>query len=99
MLQSRQLRALLEKAFGSKNSILLLTNNKTETEQNLENGLEQLACGIWTGFRNPVQHELRANLSPSIFNDKDALDLISLVSYLLRKVEQTKKRSKVVSSK
>lgn len=91
-------RKLIEKAFGSKNSILLLTNNKTQAEQNLEDGLEQLACGTWTGFRNPVQHELRANLSPSIFNDKDALDLISLVSYLLRKVEQTKKRAKPTSS-
>lgn len=53
-----------------------------------------MACGIWTGFRNPVQHDLRSNLYPNVFNDKDALDLLSLISYLLHKVEQTKKRTK-----
>lgn len=92
-------KVLFEKAFGSKNSILLLTSNQTQTEQNLEDGLGQLACGTWTGFRNPVQHELRANLYPGIFTDKDALDLISLISYLLRKVEQTKKRQMQAPSK
>lgn len=98
-LHSTDGRELLEKAFGSKKSILLLTDDKTQTEQNLEDGLKQLACGIWTGFRNPVQHELRANLFPSIFTDKDALDLISLISYLLKKVEQTKKRSNTAAHK
>lgn len=98
-LHSTDGRALLETAFGSKKSILLLTDDKTQTEQNLEDGLKQLACGIWTGFRNPVQHELRANLFPSIFTDKDALDLISLISYLLKKVEQTKKRSNTAAPK
>ncbi|WP_373796060.1 TIGR02391 family protein [Neisseria dentiae] len=92
-------KKLFETAFGSNSSILLLTNNETQTEKNLEDGLGQLACGTWTGFRNPVQHELRTNLYPGIFTDKDALDLISLISYLLRKVEQTKKRPKQAPSK
>lgn len=96
-LHSTDGKKLLETAFGSNGSILLLTSNETQTEKNLEDGLKQLACGTWTGFRNPVQHELRANLYPGIFTDKDALDLISLISYLLRKVEQTKKRSKPTS--
>lgn len=86
--------SLLERAFGSNNSILLLTTNSNQSEKNLEDGLEKMACGIWTGFRNPVQHDLRNNLYPNVFNDKDALDLLSLISYLLHKVEQTKKRTK-----
>ena len=86
--------SLLERAFGSNNSILLLTTNSNQSEKNLEDGLEKMACGIWTGFRNPVQHDLRSNLYPNVFNDKDALDLLSLISYLLHKVEQTKKRTK-----
>lgn len=84
--------SLFEKAFGSNNSVLLLTNNSNQSEKNLEEGLEKLACGVWTGFRNPVQHDLRSNLYPNIFNDKDALDLLSLISYLLHKVDQTHKR-------
>lgn len=90
-------KGLIDKAFGSNKSILLLTDNSTQTEKNLEDGLSHLSCGVWTGFRNPVQHELRTSLYPDIFTDKDALDLMSLISYLLKKVEQTKKRSKAVS--
>ena len=90
-------KELIDKAFGSNKSILLLTDNSTQTEKNLEDGLSHLSCGVWTGFRNPVQHELRTSLYPDIFTDKDALDLMSLISYLLKKVEQTKKRSKAVS--
>ena len=85
---------LFDTAFGSGKSVLLLTNNTTQSEKNLEDGLQKLVGGVWTGFRNPLQHDLRTNLYPEIFNDKDALDILSLVSYLIKKTEQTKKRNK-----
>ena len=53
---------LFDTAFGSGKSVLLLTNNTTQSEKNLEDGLQKLVGGVWTGFRNPLQHDLRTNL-------------------------------------
>ena len=83
---------LIETSFGSKNSVLLITKNCTQSERDLEDGHEALAKGVWLGFRNPVMHELMEDIFPSIFNAKDSLDVLSLVSYLLRKLDQTHQR-------
>lgn len=84
---------LMETAFGSSNSVLLITNNQSRSEQDLENGQESLSKGVIQGFRNPVSHEFKNEIFPKIFNDKDCLDILSLTSYLIRKLEQANKRT------
>ena len=77
-------------AFGE-NGILKFTSCNTETEKNLENGQQHLSAGAVVGFRNPVAHEVRETLYPKIFNDKDCLDILSVLSYLFGKLDKTKK--------
>lgn len=83
---------LMETVFGSKNSVLLITENNSRSEQDLEDGYESLSKGIVQGFRNPVAHDFKKNIFPKIFNDRDCLDLLSLTSYLIHKLDQTTKR-------
>lgn len=85
-------RGLMQRAFGSKSSILLLTDNVSKSENDIEDGHGFLSEGVVVGFRNPVQHEFKTDLYPELFNDKDCLDILSLASYLIRKGEQTKRR-------
>ncbi|PWN05452.1 TIGR02391 family protein [Rhodohalobacter mucosus] len=83
---------LMETVFGSDNSVLLLTENTTRSEKNIENGQESLSKGIMMGFRNPASHDFKKDIFPKIFNDRDCLDLLSLTSYLIHKVDQSSRR-------
>jgi len=81
---------LMFNAFGEK-GILKFTSCKTETEINLENGQQHISAGAVIGFRNPVSHEVKETLYPKVFNDKDCLDILSMISYLFGKLDKTKK--------
>lgn len=82
---------LMFNAFGEK-GVLKFTSCKTETEINLENGQQHISAGAVVGFRNPVSHETKEFLYPKIFNDKDCLDILSMISYLFGKLDKTKKK-------
>ena len=83
---------LMFNAFGEK-GLLKFTSCKTETEVNLENGQQHISAGAVVGFRNPMSHEVKEVLYPKIFNDKDCLDILSMISYLFGKLDKTKKKS------
>lgn len=83
---------LMQQSFGSGSSVLLLTPNLNESEQNIEQGQKELSCGLISGFRNPAAHLAKVALHPDLFSDKDCLDILSLTSYLIGKAEQAKKR-------
>ncbi len=83
---------LMETTFGSDKSVLLITRNETRSEKDIENGHENLSKGLLLGFRNPAQHEFKTDIFPKIFNDDDCLDILSLISYLIKKIEQAQKR-------
>jgi len=83
---------LMMKAFGKDNGSLLITDNKTYSEKDIEEGQRYLSAGVVTGFRNPTSHELKKLIYPRIFDDKDCLDILSLVSYLFGKLAIAKKR-------
>lgn len=58
------------------------------TPSNIRRAQHGLSGAIWTGFRNPIQHEARKTLQESgIFTYQDCLDAISLVSHLRRRLD------------
>jgi len=67
-------------------------NNTTDSEKDIEEGQKFLSAGIIAGFRNPTSHEVKKSIYPEIFDDKDCLDILSLASYLLGKLDMAKKR-------
>ncbi len=81
---------LMKNAFGRdcSNSKINITNCSNRTEKNIENGQQNLSVGLISGFRNPVAHEPKKDIHPSLFSDKDCLDILSLTSYLLNKLDQ-----------
>ncbi len=57
---------------------------RTETERNEQNGLSNIAKGIFSAFRNPSAHE------PRVFwhvSEPDALDLLSMLSLVHRRLD------------
>ena len=70
------------------NSPINITGCTTQTHKNIEEGQQNLSVGLISGFRNPVAHEPKTDIHPSLFNDKDCLDILSLTSYLLNKLDQ-----------
>jgi len=80
---------LIEQALGGIEShrLPLLAFNKLETqsERSEHLGLMNLLKGLFMAFRNPIAHE------PKIYwpiNEQDALDLLSLISLLHRRLDE-----------
>jgi uncharacterized protein (TIGR02391 family) len=80
---------LIEQALGGieSNRPPLLAFNKLETcsERSEHLGLMNLLKGLFMAFRNPTAHE------PKIYwpiNEQDALDLLSLISLLHRRLDE-----------
>jgi uncharacterized protein (TIGR02391 family) len=84
---------LMMKVFGKDNGRLLITTNGTITEKDMEEGQKYLSAGIVEGFRNPASHENKKVLNPSVFSDKDCLDILSTISFLFGKLDVAKKRN------
>jgi len=61
------------------------------TIQNIEGAQRKLSQGVIEGGRNVVAHEEQLDLSESgLFSEKDCLDLLSLLSHLMYRVESRK---------
>jgi uncharacterized protein (TIGR02391 family) len=75
---------LVDRAFGVNNPILAVNTLRTETEQSEQKGFANLLKGMFGTFRNVTAH------APKIkwpVNEQDALDLLSLVSYMHRRID------------
>lgn len=63
------------------------------TLENIENGQMQMSRGIVQGGRNVVSHEEHIDLQATgLFTEKDCLDLLSLLSHLFRRLDESVKR-------
>jgi uncharacterized protein (TIGR02391 family) len=84
---------LMRKSFGSDcvSKPINITDCITDTQKNIEDGQQNMSVGVVAGFRNPTSHEPKTDLHPHIFSDNDCLDILSLISYLLNKLDQRKK--------
>ncbi len=81
---------LIDTAFSTKNPILKINDLKTESEISEQNGFMNLMKGITSMFRNPTAHE--AKIKWAITKD-EATDLLSLVSFIHKKLDSVKRTS------
>jgi uncharacterized protein (TIGR02391 family) len=94
----RELTGILEdgtdltgKAFSAKSPpFLQIGDISTVTGVNLQSGQDFLSRGLITGFRNPVAHAPLDAIVPKIFTELDCLNILSLTSYLLERVDRAK---------
>ena len=64
------------------------TNFSDTTLKNIENAQQRLSQGVIEGGRNVVAHEEVLDLSSSgLFSEIDCLDLLSLISYLMHRID------------
>lgn len=63
------------------------------TLENIEEGQKFLSMGVVCGGRNIISHEEITDLRDSkLFTEKDCLDLLSLLSHLFKRLDESKKR-------
>jgi uncharacterized protein (TIGR02391 family) len=74
---------LVGAAFGGQSPILRVNKLQTETERNIQKGLEQILRGMYQGIRNPRSHE-------QVEDTKNTADsIIYFVNYLLSIIDQS----------
>ena len=70
---------LFNTAFAVGNPYIAYNSLRTSTEQNQQNGLKEMLCGVIHMARNVTAHELRIHWD---VNEKDAVDILTQISYL-----------------
>ncbi len=78
---------LVQEAFGGKSPLILINAFQSETDKGEQRGFVNLASGLFGTFRNPTAHEARIHWPIS---EEDALDLLSLASYVHRRLDNAK---------
>jgi len=64
------------------------TNFHPKTYENIEEAQKFLSMGVVAGARNPISHEEIKELKKSgLFTEKDALDMLSIISHLMRRLD------------
>ncbi|MEM5771005.1 MAG: TIGR02391 family protein, partial [Bacillota bacterium] len=75
---------LIEAAFLGKNPSLLINNNQTDTERNIQEGIGYALKGLIMSIRNPISHE-------RVTYSEDSADAILLyTNYLLKIIDKSK---------
>ncbi|WP_107331562.1 TIGR02391 family protein [Metapseudomonas otitidis] len=82
---------LVGKAFGGTPPIIIVGDQENESGKNLQRGQEALSRGLIMGFRNPINHAPIDSVIPDTFSEKDCLDILSLTSYLINRVQNHRK--------
>lgn len=94
---------LVNRIFGSKpfNSPpeIQLNDLNTESLKNIQDGQGHLSRGVVTGFRNPISHGPIDTNVPALFSELDCLNILSLVSYLITRMDNAKVNSSTDDSK
>lgn len=84
-------RDLVNRVFGSMPfnapPQIQLNALSTESEKNIQEGQGHLSRGVVTGFRNPISHGPIDTAVPAIFSELDCLNVLSLVSYLVTRMD------------
>lgn len=75
---------LIGQAFGGKNPKIKLNKLQTETEQNIQKGIESTLRGIYSAFRNPRSH------TKFVDNEEDADAIILFINHLLKLIDKSK---------
>lgn len=80
---------LVDEAFGGESPRLRINKCVSETEKGEQRGFMNLTKGLFGTFRNPSAHEPKIEWE---MTEQDALDMFSLASYILRRIEKSDKR-------
>ena len=70
--------------------VLQLNLLATKSERNIQDGQIHLTQGVIAGFRNPISHSPMKKVVPEVFTELDCLNILSLVSYLVTKLDNVK---------
>jgi uncharacterized protein (TIGR02391 family) len=82
---------LVQDAFGQRQKPILAINPlRTDTERSEQRGFVNLLVGLFGTFRNPMAHEARIYWP---IDEQDALDILSLVSLVHRKLDKARRMS------
>jgi uncharacterized protein (TIGR02391 family) len=81
---------LVDAAFCGKAPILAINSLRTSTERSEQSGFANLLKGVFGTFRNPSAHAPKISWMVS---EQDALDLLTMLSYLHRRLDNTHKTS------
>ena len=65
--------------FSVKNPYIAYNSLQTSSEQNQQNGLKEMLCGVIHMVRNVTAHELRIHWD---VNEEDAIGILTQISYL-----------------
>lgn len=79
---------LIDNTLVGKNVCLAINPRKTDTEIGEQRGFANLLKGLYGTFRNPTAHEPKIQWHLS---EADALDVLSVLSYVHRKLDQAKR--------
>jgi len=93
---------LMGHVFSIQNKILDVVDNYKQldgaeftcnTMQNIQEGQQYLSQGLIVGSRHPISHEEINELKTSdLFSEKDCLDLLSLLSHLFKRLDNSTKK-------
>lgn len=75
---------LIGNAFGGTSPKIKLNKLKTESEKNIQKGLESILRGIYSAYRNPRSHSKIAD------TEEDAFEIIIFVNHLLKIIDKSK---------
>lgn len=76
--------SLIGQAFGGENPKIKLNKLQTDSEKDIQRGIQEILRGIYTGIRNPRSHD-------AMVDDKLSADsIIIFVNYLLKLIDQSK---------
>ena len=79
---------LINEAFSMKNTILALNPLSSETEKSEQKGFANILVGLFGAVRNPLAH------APKVvwpMPEHDALDILTLISFIHRKLDSANK--------
>lgn len=68
----------------SLSGVLKLNKGESQTDKNVQDGVKFLSAGLMQALRNPTAHEPALDWPIS---KKGCLDMLSLISYLLRQLD------------
>ncbi len=83
---------LVNKAFAGHQPVLALGPLTTESEKSEQKGFANLLIGLFGAVRNPLAHAPKTNWPMS---EQDALDILTLVSLIHRKLDGTMKAAAI----
>ena len=76
---------LMHRVWDARNGVLKVNSCASETDRNVQDGIKFLSAGLMSVIRNPAAHESALDWP---VDEQDAIDILSLVSFLLRQYDK-----------